>query len=272
MGYASIENLYVNQTILLQPECFALEKIHGSSAHLHYIPAGGDPEPESRGTRLASGEAILKIFSGEQQANVEALFDKERLLTLFGLLNADVRIYGECYGGKVQQNYWRYGKDLRFTAFDVKLNGEWLTIPEAEKLVKFMELEFVHYVRIETKLSLIDAERDAISEQAIRNGVTTRDGEFVRREGVVLRPIEEKPDPPWKSHLRQAQAGRGARNQDYSPGKRRQDCAKQGRSRRCRGVGHRKSDSKCPVTPRRGTGGPYEYEESPFLCAQGRVH
>lgn len=194
MGYASIDNLYANQTILLQPECYALEKLHGSSAHLHYIPAGGDPEPESRGTRLSSGEAILKIFSGEQQANFEALFNKERLLTLFALLSADVRIYGECYGGKVQQNSWRYGKDLKFTAFDVKLNGEWLTIPEAEKLVKFMELEFVHYVRIETKLSLIDAERDATSEQAIRNGVTTRNGEFVRREGVVLRPIEEKPD------------------------------------------------------------------------------
>lgn len=196
MGYASILNLHADTRILEQSHCFALEKLHGTSAFVQYIPKGGDPEPESRGTRLAVGEATLKFFSGEQQANFEAFFadKKERLLKVFGQLGMPVKVHGECYGGKIQQNSWRYGKELRFTAFDVLYNGEWLPIPEAEIVVKLLGLEFVHYVRIETKLSLIDAERDAISEQAIRNGVTTREGEFVRREGVVLRPIEEKPD------------------------------------------------------------------------------
>lgn len=36
MGYLHIENLYKNKTILLFRECYALEKIHGSSAHVSF--------------------------------------------------------------------------------------------------------------------------------------------------------------------------------------------------------------------------------------------
>lgn len=185
MGYASILNLYADTRILEQPECFALEKIHGTSAHVSYTPASSE-----------SGAEQLHFHSGEQQANFEAFFadKKDRLLQGFALVNVPVKIHGECYGGKIQQNSWRYGKDLRFTAFDVFYAGDWLSVPAADSIVRLLGLEFVHYVRIETKLSLIDAERDAISEQAIRNGVTTRDGEFIRREGVVLRPITEMVD------------------------------------------------------------------------------
>ena len=34
MGYRHIDNLYKNQDILLFRECFALEKIHGTSANV----------------------------------------------------------------------------------------------------------------------------------------------------------------------------------------------------------------------------------------------
>ena len=194
MGYASISNLYADTRILEQPECYALEKIHGSSAHLHYVPAGGDPAPGSRGTRLATDDATLVMFSGAQQPAFEKLFNTGHLLNVFGLMGVPVKVHGEIYGGKVQNGTWRYGPELRFVVFDVNYNGEWLTIPEAEAVTKLLGLEFVHYVRIPTQLPLIDAMRDATSEQAIRNGVTTKDGPFIRREGVVLRPIEEKPD------------------------------------------------------------------------------
>lgn len=180
MGYAHIANLYADQTILLQSECYALEKIHGTSAHVAYTPEGNQ----------------LHFHSGEQQSNFEAFFTDrlDHLKKTFDWLNCPFKIHGECYGGKIQRNAWRYGDKLRFTAFDVCQNGEWLTIPDAAYICSLLDVEFVHYVRIETKLGLIDAERDATSEQAIRNGVTTRDGEFIRREGVVLRPIKEKPD------------------------------------------------------------------------------
>ena len=36
MGYRHIENLYKSQTILQFRECWALEKIHGTSAHVRW--------------------------------------------------------------------------------------------------------------------------------------------------------------------------------------------------------------------------------------------
>lgn len=184
MGYASISNLYSDTRILEQKECWALEKIHGTSAWIHYHPAT-DTDPEK-----------LVLHSGEQQTVFQVLFDQEKLLKLFRLFGTSlpIKVHGECYGGKIQKNAWRYGDKIRFVAFDVHYNGEWLSIPEAKGVADFLGLEFVHYVRIPTTLAHIDAERDATSEQAIRNGVTTRDGEFVRREGVVLRPITEMVD------------------------------------------------------------------------------
>ena len=36
MAYLHIDNLYKNQDILLFKECYALEKIHGTSAHISF--------------------------------------------------------------------------------------------------------------------------------------------------------------------------------------------------------------------------------------------
>jgi len=80
-----------------------------------------------------------------------------------------------------------YGKLLKFIAFDVRISGHWLSVPQAEDFVKNINLEFIHYAKISTDLSEIDRERDADSVQAIRNGC----GEDKKREGVVLRPLIE---------------------------------------------------------------------------------
>jgi hypothetical protein len=80
-----------------------------------------------------------------------------------------------------------YGDKPRFVAFDVKIGDTWLNVPKAEEFVKKFDLEFVHYKRINATLVEIDAERDADSVQAVRNGM----GERHKREGIVLRPIEE---------------------------------------------------------------------------------
>lgn len=126
----------------------------------------------------------------------KALFNTAELEPkLLALPYDKVKIHGESYGGKIQKCKDRYGDKVRFCAFDVKVNDErWLTVPEAEALVLSLDVEFVHYVRISTKMSEIDFWRDATSEQAIRNGVTTRDGAWIRREGVVLRTIDEAVD------------------------------------------------------------------------------
>lgn len=171
MAYLHIPNLYKDQTILQFRECYALEKIHGTSAHISY---------KEGQLHLSSG--------GEKQARFEALFDLPGLTQKFvDLGHPEVVVFGEAYGGSQQKQSWRYGNELRFVVFDVKIGDLWLAVPQAEEVTKLLGLEFVHYVKTPTDLAALDAQRDAPSVQATRNGVQ---GEHPR-EGVVLRPLVE---------------------------------------------------------------------------------
>lgn len=171
VGYLHISNLYKEQSILLFKECYALEKIHGTSAHISWK------------------DGQLHFFSGgEKHDNFVKLFDADALKSHFEAVgHPEIVVFGEAYGGKQQAQSWRYGKQLKFVAFDVKVGEHWLDVPNAHQVVERMGLEFVHYVRVSTDLSVLDAERDATSEQARRNGIEG----FQPREGVVLRPIRE---------------------------------------------------------------------------------
>ena len=170
MGYLHIENLYKNQTVLQLEELYALEKIHGTSAHI----------------RFKAGQ--VTFFSGEQPAVFKALFDEEFLITALASFGVDeIIVNGEFYGGKTQGMSKTYGKNPKFIVFDVRFNGSWLPVPRAEQVAVMLKMEFVNYIKISTKLEEIDRERDADSVQAVRNGM----GEGHKREGVVLRPLEE---------------------------------------------------------------------------------
>jgi len=171
MGYLHINNLYRDQNILLFKECYALEKIHGTSAHINW-----------------NGKDITFFSGGENHNNFVNLFDKEKLTESFQRLgHENVTIFGEAYGGKQQGQSYRYGKSLKFVAFDVRMADLWLSVLDAHSVVEKLGLEFVHYKKVTTDLSALDAERDAPSEQAIRNGM----GNDKFREGVVLRPLIE---------------------------------------------------------------------------------
>ncbi len=172
MAYQHIDNLYKNQDILMFTECYAMEKIHGTSAHISY------------------NKGEVKFFAGGgNYDNFVALFDVDDLKKRFDEViigDENVVVYGESYGGKQQGMSNVYGKDGKFVSFEVKIGETWLNVPKAEQIVVGLDLEFVHYNRIPTNMSAIDAERDASSVQAMRNGT----GEHPR-EGIVLRPIEE---------------------------------------------------------------------------------
>ncbi len=192
MSYASILNLYKDQAVLNFPEVFALEKVDGTSSSICHTKQETTYTDNHKVTSKGNFHYHGGGITGEQ---FKSLFDTETLERELHKVDCHkITIYGESYGGKIQRCADRYGATIKFVAFEVKIDDRWLTVPEAEALVLRLGLEFVHYVRIPTKLSLIDAERDAISEQAIRNGVTTRDGTFVRREGIVLRTIDEQLD------------------------------------------------------------------------------
>ncbi len=93
-------------------------------------------------------------------------------------------IYGEAYGGKQQGMKDTYGPELRFVAFEVKIDDVWLNVPQACELTCDLGLDFVDWVEIPTTLEAIDEQRDLPSIQARRNGIV----EDRPREGVVLRP------------------------------------------------------------------------------------
>jgi hypothetical protein len=171
MSYMHIDNLYKDKQILMFKRCFAMEKIHGTSAHLSYK------------------NKELKFFSGGCSAEAfVALFDKEALQSILDgkSRTEEVTVYGEAYGGKLQGMSETYGKELRFVAFEVKIGNTWLAVPQAEGFARSLGLDFVPWMEITTDLKDIDQVRDLPSEQARKLGR----GEHIR-EGVVLRPPVE---------------------------------------------------------------------------------
>jgi len=152
MAYMHIDNLYKNQDILMLNECYALEKIHGTSAHITY----------------KNGE--VKFFAGGgNYDNFVAIFSEAELVYRFSEVipgGKTVIIYGESYGGKQQGMSAVYGKEDKFVAFEVRIGDAWLSVPMAEKIVVGLGLEFVSYNKVPCSIVAIDAERDALSVQA----------------------------------------------------------------------------------------------------------
>ncbi|GAA4392030.1 RNA ligase family protein [Hymenobacter koreensis] len=174
MGYLHIDNLYKNQVILLFKECYALEKIHGTSAHISWRHAT---------------QRVGFFAGGESHERFIGLFDAEALAAKFNEVFpfADVIVYGEAFGGKQQGMSRTYGPNLCFSVFDVKVGDVWLAVPSAADVAEKLGITFVAYERVSTDLAALNAERDRDSTAAQRNGM----GGGHKREGVVLRPLVE---------------------------------------------------------------------------------
>jgi hypothetical protein len=174
MGYLSIDNLYQNKLIFQFKEIFALEKIDGSSAHIKWLH-----ETKS-----------IVFFSGAEKEEFIKLFDSDLLKKNFEIHfpEKSIVVFGEVYGGKVQRNKNSvYGKKLKFIAFDVIVENNWLNVINAHDVANKLGLEFVDYVQIPARIEAIEFEKDKESVQAIRNGC----GYGKKREGIVLRPLLE---------------------------------------------------------------------------------
>lgn len=177
MAYLHIDNLYKDPTILQFRECYALEKIHGTSANIRW-----------------DGHEVWFSSGGENHEKFVALFDAEDLKQKFAELSGimPVVVYGEAYGGKQQGMKETYGPELKFVVFEVKFgkeegSGGWQTVWKAEEYARKLGLDFVYWTRIPCDLEHINAERDMDSVQAIRNGM----GSGKMREGIVLRTVGE---------------------------------------------------------------------------------
>lgn len=171
MGYLKIPNLYKDNRILQFKEIYALEKVHGTSAHIQW----------SKGK--------VSFFSGgETHEKFVALFNEEALTEKFKALEYPeevvIRIHGEAYGGKQQGMSKTYGPKLCFIGFDVRIGDNWLSVRDAEVFCLKFDVEFVPYKLIHAEERLLNEERDQRSFVAIRRGM----GDGHIREGVVFRP------------------------------------------------------------------------------------
>ena len=172
MSYLHISNLYQEKTILLFKEVYAMEKIHGTSAHVLY-----------ENGRLTFSPGSVK------HVTFVALFDQDDLLKRFQQLGHEkVVVYGEAYGGSQQGMKDVYGDKLKFVVFDVKIHDLWLDVPNMTEVAHdILGLDVVPWEKVSTDLAALDAVRDKPSEQAKKNGIL---GDKPR-EGVVLRPLIE---------------------------------------------------------------------------------
>lgn len=187
MGYMHIDNLYKNQEILMFKECYAMEKIHGTSAHITFEKGKVFEDLHCTGNNKQD-DKITFYSGGEKYENFITIFDKENLLKVFGELGFEkATIYGEAYGGKQQGMRDTYGSVSKFVVFDVKIGDRWVNVPKAEEFTLALGLEFVAYEKVSTRLASLDVQRDRDSIQAIRNGL----GVGKMREGVVLKPLVE---------------------------------------------------------------------------------
>lgn len=200
MGYAHIINLYKAPTFLetAGAEVYAMEKIHGTSAHINVTldrsitldktkPNFNELARSDYGTwdikHSAGGESHVNFVKA---VPMHSAFRKLAHLCCCTPVEK-FTVYGEAYGAKQQGMKATYGDQLKFVAFDVLVDGKWLDVPEAEEFCKELGIEFVHYVKGPNTLEFLNAQRDADSVQAVRNGM----GQGKIREGIVVKPLKD---------------------------------------------------------------------------------
>ncbi len=212
MGYLHLPNLYKDQDILLFKEVYALEKVHGTSAHVTFKSRATCECCHGQGEHLQNKDTGADVccacscqdykagprkvtatfFSGgASHERFKGLFNEADLIAkIEPFARETVTIYGEAYGGggvSGQGMSGTYGKELRFIVFDVQFDDLWLSVPDMTDVATGLGLEVVPWEKIPATLEAINAVRDKPSEVAARRGC----GTDKPREGVVLRPLIE---------------------------------------------------------------------------------
>ncbi len=94
---------------------------------------------------------------------------------------ADVCLYGEGYGAKIQKGGGNYRKDQDFVLFDVKIGEWWLQRKDIEDIGQKLGLDIVPIIGEGTLADMVNMARD---------GITSMWGDF-KAEGIVARPATE---------------------------------------------------------------------------------
>tara|TARA_R100001244_G_scaffold129809_3_gene101491 strand:- start:1175 stop:2125 length:951 start_codon:yes stop_codon:yes gene_type:complete len=188
MGYRKIQNLYKPQSseaVLMMDRCYAMEKIHGTSAHVGWRrKAEGNAKPAGffnfpGGIKESTFMEMFLRLHPNFEALIAGAMDKLKDIN-------EIVFFGEAYGGNCQKMSDVYGP-LNFIVFEVRVNGKWLTPPESYDWAFGMQLGFVYYEEGPATLEFLNKMRDLPSQQAKRNGM----GDDKIGEGIVIRAISE---------------------------------------------------------------------------------
>ena len=94
---------------------------------------------------------------------------------------ADVCLYGEGYGAKIQKVGRCYRPDQDFVLFDIRIGRWWLTRPDVEDIAQKLGLDVVPIIGSGTLLDMV---------QMAKKGIKSVWGDF-DAEGIVARPAAE---------------------------------------------------------------------------------
>lgn len=105
------------------------------------------------------------------------LSQTQQFIEIFGV-DADVCLYGEGYGAKIQKGGGNYRQDQDFVLFDIKVDKWWLRRKDVEDIAKFFGLDIVPVIGEGTLTKMVEQTQE---------GFNSIWGNFLA-EGIVARP------------------------------------------------------------------------------------
>ncbi|MGI4790696.1 MAG: RNA ligase family protein [Janthinobacterium lividum] len=179
--YTDVENLRNFPAVLTEgEEVVVTEKIHGTNCRLGLIE--GELMAGSMSVRRTRPEQIADSIYWQpmESSGVQALLES------FGRSARQVILFGEVFGSRIQNlNYGQIGV-LGFRAFDLMVEGKYMD-PD-QFLSACMEFS------VPTVPVLYRGPYALEAIKALSEGATTLGADHIR-EGVVVKPVQERTDP-----------------------------------------------------------------------------
>ena len=202
--YTEIENLrHFNRIFEPGEPVVVTEKIHGACCRVGVVAgeelAGSHFHRRLRPKAKPTFKTFLKrlfrledLSYGEEIAHDYygypwSLSSVQIMLKAMAAQYGDVVLYGEVYG-KVQELKYGHPNDVAFAAFDLMVNGKYLSARDFEHTCDQYAVPRVPVLLMESAFSLEDIKKFSTGKSIVQGADNIR-------EGVVIRPMQERTHP-----------------------------------------------------------------------------
>lgn len=117
------------------------EKIHGTNTRIIYD--GKKLEIKGKTDKADIPDFLLE--------NLKKIFTLKKLKKAFPETKTEIILYGEGYGGRIQDIGKKYRRDSSFILFDVKISYWWLDRDKVKEIAKKLDLQVTPSLGIMTK-------------------------------------------------------------------------------------------------------------------------